>query len=156
MPVKLQWLVDMGLPRPAGNGLDILHSLEINRRPGAVGLVEACHLGRVLVTRNQLFRGRWEGSLAHPGIVILEDRSMSPEELSRNLLHLQFCLPHAKGHADTSNQRYVIKVDRAIFHVHQDGMEHEVESWKEPKVAPLTKATTPQFAGASHSRIAPA
>ncbi len=123
MPVNLRWVLDVGLPRPLGNGLDALHAMDQERRPGCVGLTEATRLERVLVTRDQGFRGPWHLPVAHPGIVILEDRSLSPEELVRNLLHLQFCLLHDREHAGTASQRFVIKVDRAILHVHDDVLE---------------------------------
>lgn len=144
----LRWLVDVGLPQPMAGELDAIHAWDIARRPGPVGLREAAATGRVLVTRNQGFRGTWELSLPHPGIVILEDRAISAEELSRNLAHLRFRLEHDGGHAQLANQRFLIKVDRAILHLHTDGAEHALEPWKLPRPVKEQSRTAPQLAEA--------
>ena len=134
---RLRWLLDVDLPRVDSDeqGLDILHAEDVERRPGPAGLYEAARLGRVLVTRNQDFRGCWYIPIAHPGIVILEGLPSSGQEVVRNLTHLLFCLYRESPDPDIGGRRYVIQVDRAIFHISSDGTEEEIAAWKQPRVA---------------------
>ena len=134
---NIRWLLDVNLPRvnPTWHSMDLIHAVDLERRPGPSGITEALRLGRVLVTRDQSFRGSWHLPVTHSGIVILDGNPVSGEEVLRNLTHLVFCL-YRNGQEDgIPGRRYVIKTSHAILQVLPDGSENEVESWKQPRVA---------------------
>ncbi|MBI2872325.1 MAG: hypothetical protein HYY00_03945 [Chloroflexi bacterium] len=147
--LKLRWLLDTGMPRITNGGLDVVHAEDIPRRPGPVGITEAARLGRTLVTCNQEFRGPWWLPLPHPGIVVLEETPTCGQALARNLEHLAFRLRRDGNHADIQGSRFVVKMDRAVLHIHDDGAEHDVETWKRPFIANGGGVITPRPAEAS-------
>ena len=134
---NVRWLLDVNLPRvnPNWHSMDMIHAENLERRPGPAGITEAFHLGRVLVTRDQSFRGSWYIPVAHSGIVILDGNPVSGEEVLRNLTHLLFCLYRNWQEGDMPGRRYVIKADHAILRILPDGSEQDVESWKQPRIA---------------------
>jgi hypothetical protein len=135
-----RWILDRDFPHVTSNNsdIDILHADQIHHRPGCVGIADSIRLGRTLVTQNQDFRGAWGLPLEHPGIVVLEGHSTSGLEIMRNLSHLIFCLDHHERQPDLWNQRFVIRVDRAILRINLEGYEEELETWKTPRVLAYT------------------
>jgi hypothetical protein len=136
------WLLDMGVPRSPHSLLDILHAEQFSRTPGPVGLQQAIALGRALVTGNQEFRGPWGLNLDHPGLVVFDEVPTDCLEVERNLAHLQFRLEQYGPEISLAGNRYVLKTDRAILLVMPDGMEQDLEPWKQVRVQPLRQVTT--------------
>ncbi len=135
---RLRWLLDVGIPRPPNGTLDVVHAEDLSRLPGPVGLSEAIALERVLVTRDQEFRRPWALPLDHPGIVVFEGAPIDGQEVERNLEHLEFCLRREGQTLPLAGSRFVLKMDRAILRVGQDGGEQEFEQWRKVRLQPAS------------------
>ena len=128
---RFRWLLDIGLPRLSPGPLDALHVADLRRTPGHAGLREAIAQRRALVTSNQEFRGPWALPLDHPGIVVFDQLPHVPQEVQRNLSHLEFRLTQSQRDEPLAGSRFVVKTDRAILQVLPDGTERDLEQWKE-------------------------
>ena len=139
---RLRWLLDVGIPRPTNGTLDVVHAEDLSRLPGPVGLSEAIALGRILVTRDQEFRRPSALPLDHPGIVVFEGAPVDGQEVERNLEHLEFCLRREgrtlPRESPLAGLRFVLKMDRAILQIGQDGGEREFEQWRKVRLQPAS------------------
>jgi hypothetical protein len=147
---QLHWLMDIRLPQVPKNGLDAVYAEELEHRPGPVGLSTSISLGRVLVTTDQEFRGAWELPLMHPGVVVLDELPIDGHELERNLRHFEFRLSQDARHLLIAGTRFLLRMDRGICQIMQDGTEVAFEPWKQVHIqsAPdfarhMTTQTTP-------------
>lgn len=147
---QLRWLMDIWLPQVPGNGLDAVYAEELTHRPGPAGLSTSISLDRVLVTNDQEFRGAWELPLMHPGVVVLDGMPIDGHELERNLKHLEFRLSQDEQHTPIAGTRFLLRLDKGICQIMQDGTEMAFEPWKQVHIQPapdfarrMTTQTTP-------------
>ena len=129
-----EWLLDTCLPHGRYDGIEALHVDEISRLPGPAGLREARALGRTLVTCADEFRGPCSLSLDHPGVVVLEQRPTDRSEVVRNLRHLEFRLSQYNGALSLASNRYLVRTDREVFRILDDGTEVELEPWQQVRL----------------------
>ena len=141
--MEAKWLLDIGFPRIKSQILDAVYAADINRSPGPVGLKKAVELNRTLITKDYNFRGNWNVSISHPGIVIMENRVLTAEALIRNLSHLELCLKNNELQLD--GQRFFIQIDKSIIHIDNSGTEHDLERWKSPRVTQSNGINAPRF-----------
>lgn len=127
--VTFKWLLDFDLPATKLNSLDTIHTLEILRRPGHLGIRESTSLDRCLVTMDQEFRGMWSLDGNHGGIIILETKPGDHHEVERILSMLQFRLTQY-GHTRLMGSRYVVRSDQTVAQIMNDGSEVELSPWK--------------------------
>jgi hypothetical protein len=127
----LRWLMDIKLPQVPTNGLDAVYAEELLHRPGPVGLSTSISLDRILVTNDQEFRGPWELPLMHPGLVVLDGVPADGHELERNLMHLEFRLGQDERHASLAGVRFLLRLDKGICQIMEDGTEVAFEPWKQ-------------------------
>ncbi len=130
----LRLLMDIRLPQVPTNDLDAVYADELLHRPGPVGLSTSISLDRVLVTTDQEFRGAWELPLMHPGVVVLDGVPADGHELERNLMHLEFRLGQDEQHASPAGARFLLKLDKGICQIMEDGTEVAFEPWKQVHV----------------------
>lgn len=129
-----RWLLDTDLPPVRGGGVDAVHALDIARRPGRTGIREATALDRCLVTCDQEFRGVWLLTGEHKGIVIFEAQPLDHHEVERNLSMLEFRLQQY-GDTSPAGNRYLLRTDRTVARIMDDGAEEELAPWKQVKTA---------------------
>ena len=141
--MEAKWLLDIGFPRIKSQILDAFYAADIIRSPGPVGLKKAVELNRTLITKDYNFRGNWNVSISHPGIVIMENRVLTAEALIRNLSHLELCLKNNELQLD--GQRFFIQIDKSIIHIDNSGIEHDLERWKSPRVTQSNGINAPRF-----------
>ena len=141
--MEAKWLLDIGFPSIKSRILDAVYAADINRPPGPVGLKKAVELNRTLITKDYNFRGNWNVSISHPGIVIMENRVLTAEALIRNLSHLELCLKNNELQLD--GQRFFIQIDKSIIHIDNSGIEHHLERWKSPSVTQSNGINAPRF-----------
>ena len=147
----LRWLMDIRLPQVPRNGLDAVYAAELLHRPGPAGLSTAISLDRVLVTNDQEFRGAWELPLMHPGVVVLDGMPIDGHELERNLRHLEFRLGQDDRQPSIAGTRFLLKMDKGICQIMDDGAEKAFEPWKQVHVQPA-----PDFARHMITQTTPA
>ena len=129
-----RWLLDTDLPAVRGGGGDVIHAQDISRRPGRTGIREATDLERCLVTCDQEFRGVWLLTGAHEGIVIFEAQPLDHHEVERNLSMLEFRLQQY-GDTSLAGNRYLLRTDRTVARIQDDGTEVELAPWKQVKAS---------------------
>ena len=128
---SLHWLLDIGLPRTGHEAIDAVQVEDHVRIPGPAGITEAIAMGRTLVTCNQDFRGPTELRMHHPGIVILEEAPVDGPEIERNLLHLAFRLSQHLDGLTLESSRFLLKPDREVLRILDDGTELDIAPWRE-------------------------
>ena len=127
----MHWLLDIGMPRTGHEAIDAVQAEDRVRVPGPAGIREAIYMGRTLVTCNQDFRGPSELRIRHPGIVILEEAPVDGPEIERNLLHLEFRLHQHLDGLTLENNRFLLKPDREVLLLLDDGREIDLAPWRE-------------------------
>jgi hypothetical protein len=127
----MRWLLDIGLPRTGHGAIDAVQVEDRFRVPGPAGIREAIAMDRALVTCNQDFRGASELRISHPGIVILEEFPLDGPAIERNLLHLEFRLSQHLEGLTLPSSRFLLKADREVLRILEDGSEVDIAPWRE-------------------------
>jgi hypothetical protein len=141
---QLRWLLDSRIPAVSSKALDAVHANALPRTPGPVALREATSLDRVLVTDNQDFRGPWAFPLEHAGVVVFDHLPTDASAVERNLGNLAFRLHQFGMMESLAGMRFVVKVDRCLSHLLDDGTEHDLEPWKEVRLQEPAEAAQTQ------------
>jgi len=124
----ISWLIDKTLPAIEGPQLDT--------EPHRAGnfLEVAYKKGRWPVTADPHMLQPKPTSDSCPPLVILSEGNVTPEALARNLLHFEFCLSKSNNPNPQEGDRFLVKLDRAIFQLLPSGDVRELETWMNPSV----------------------
>ena len=134
---RFKWLLDTDLPRVDHISVDALHGSEISHLPGALGLTDSRALGRALVTCNREFLGPWEVPIGHPGLVIIDSIPTDGAAVERILLQLEFRLGQFTGTCPLGGNRFIVNSKMTVLQISADGMEYDLEPWKEVRLNPI-------------------
>ena len=130
----IRWRIDIGLPRPERQLIDVVHASDIQRVPGHAGIREAIAMDRTLVTFDQDFRGYWDLRLHHPGVVVLEAMPVEGSEIERNLQHLEFRMRQYADELWLASNRFLLRPDREVLRILPDGREIDIEPWRQVRL----------------------